>query len=59
MAESDFQLTPIAYAGETEEQYVDTAKQAGGKAGGAARAAALTSEQRHQIAKEAAARFRQ
>ena len=40
--------------GETEEQYVDTAKQAGGKKGGAARAAALTPEQRHQIAKDAA-----
>ena len=41
--------------GEAEEQYVDTAKQAGGKAGGAARAAALTPEQRSQIAKDAAA----
>ena len=34
----------------------DTAKQAGGKAGGAARAAALTPEQRSQIAKKAAAK---
>ena len=39
---------------EAEEQYVDTAKQAGGKKGGAARAAALTPEQRRQIAKDAA-----
>ena len=41
--------------GEAEEQYVDTAKQAGGKAGGTARAAALTPKQRHQIAANAAA----
>ena len=41
--------------GEAEEQYVDTAKQAGGKKGGAARAVALTPEQRRQIAKDAAA----
>ncbi len=34
-------------------KYVDTAKQAGGKAGGAARAAALTPEQRRRIAKDA------
>ena len=37
--------------GEAEEQYVDTAKQAGGNAGGKARAEALTPEQRRQIAK--------
>ena len=42
--------------GEAEEQYVDHAKQAGGKAGGTARAAALTPEQRSQIAKGAAAK---
>ena len=41
--------------GQAEEQYVDTAKQAGGKKGGAARAEALTPQQRHQIAKDAAA----
>ena len=40
--------------GEAEEQYVDTAKQAGGKAGGEARAAALTPEQRRLIAHRAA-----
>ena len=40
--------------GEAEERYVDTAKQAGGKAGGAARAVALTPEQRSQIAREGA-----
>ena len=41
--------------GEAEEQYVDTAKHESGKKGGAARAATLTPEQRHQIAKDAAA----
>lgn len=41
--------------GETEAQYVDTSKQAAGQRGGEARAEALTSEQRQQIAKQAAA----
>ena len=41
--------------GETEEEYVDTAKQAGGKKGGKARADALTQEKRQLIAKQAAA----
>jgi len=40
--------------GEAEEQYVDTAKQAAGEAGGKARAEVLTAEQRQQIAKDAA-----
>lgn len=40
--------------GEAEEQYVDQSKQAAGEAGGKARAETLTSEQRHQIAKQAA-----
>ena len=40
--------------GEAEEQYVDTAKQAGGKAGGTARAAALTPAERKLIAQRAA-----
>ena len=40
--------------GEAEEEYVDTAKQVGGKAGGKARAHALTPEQRRRIAKQAA-----
>ena len=40
--------------GETEEQYVDTAKQAGGKVGGAARAEALTPAERKLIAQRAA-----
>ena len=42
--------------GEAEEQYVDTAKQAAGQKGGEARAETLTAEQRHQIAKDAAAK---
>jgi hypothetical protein len=40
--------------GETEEQYVDTAKQAGGKKGGKARAEALTPAERKLIAQRAA-----
>ena len=40
--------------GEAEEQFVDTAKQAGGKKGGPARAEALTAEQRKEIASRAA-----
>ena len=40
--------------GETEEQYVDQAKQAGGKAGGKARAEALTAAERKLIAQRAA-----
>ena len=40
--------------GEAEEQYVDTAKQAGGQKRGTARAAALTPEQRQQIVQRAA-----
>ena len=42
--------------GEAEEQYVDQAKQAGGRQGGKARAEALTPEQRQRIAKQAAAK---
>ncbi|MDE0449958.1 MAG: hypothetical protein OXH96_25100 [Spirochaetaceae bacterium] len=41
--------------GETDAQYVDTAKQAAGQRGGEARVEAVTSEQRQQIAKQAAA----
>lgn len=40
--------------GETEEEYVDQAKQAGGKKGGQARAAALTPAERKLIAQRAA-----
>ena len=40
--------------GEAEEQYVDEAKQAGGKKGGPARANALSPEQRKEIAQRAA-----
>ena len=40
--------------GEAEEQYVDTAKQAGGRKGGKARAEALAPEQRRHIAEQAA-----
>ena len=41
--------------GEAEEQYVNRAKQIGGRAGGEARATALTPEKRQVIAKYATA----
>ena len=41
--------------GEEEEQYIDQARQAGGRKGGQARAKALTPAQRQKIAKEGAA----
>ena len=41
--------------GEAEEQYIDQARQAGGRKGGQARAKALTPAQRQKIAKEGAA----
>ena len=41
--------------GEAEETCVDTAKQRGGQKGGKARAAALTPDERSQIAQAAAA----
>ena len=40
--------------GDAEEQYVNPAKQAGGRAGGKACAAALTERERQEIAKNAA-----
>ena len=40
--------------GEAEEAYVDTAKRKGGLKGGAARADALSAEQRSEIAQRAA-----
>ena len=40
--------------GEAEEEYIDTAKAKGGRAGGEARAKALTAEQRSEIAKQGA-----
>ena len=41
--------------GEVQEEYVDETKRAGGRAGGRARAEALTPEQRKTIAQEAIA----
>ena len=41
--------------GEIEEEYVDTAKQQGGRKGAAARADSLSAERRQEIAKNAAA----
>ena len=40
--------------GEVEEEYVDTAKQAGGRKGGKARAASTSAERRSEIGKVAA-----
>lgn len=40
--------------GEAQEEYIDTAKAKGGRAGGKARAEALTAEQRSEIAKQGA-----
>lgn len=40
--------------GEAEEEYVDTAKRRAGQKGGAARAKALSAEQRREIAKQGA-----
>ena len=42
--------------GEADEQHMDTAKQAGSRTGGGARAKAPTTVDRHQIAKHAATR---
>ena len=41
---------------ETEEEYIDQAKRKGGLKGGAARASALSSERRSEIAQRAAAK---
>ncbi len=41
--------------GEIEKEYVDQAKRAGARKGGNARTNSLTPEQRHEIAKKAAA----
>ena len=41
--------------GEAEEEYVDTARKANGRKGGAARTAALIPEQRREIARKGAA----
>ena len=41
--------------GEAEEVYVDESKRAGGRAGGRARAKALTAEERREIGKAGAA----
>lgn len=40
--------------GETEEEYVDSAKAKGGRAGGKARAKTVDAERRSEIAKEGA-----
>ena len=42
--------------GEVEEQYVDPKRQAAARKGGEARAAALTPEQRREIARKGAAK---
>jgi hypothetical protein len=41
--------------GEAEEEYVDESKRAGGRAGGRARAEALTAEERQAIGRKGAA----
>ena len=41
--------------GQIEEQYANAGRRAGGRKGGAARAARLSSERRHEIAQRAAA----